>query len=141
MASFLIFAVEYLSGYVFVKNARHFGLASVIILNNLVDMDILIVYFIPLFIFMDRSTCENLLDAQYQKNATLGDNISRLTSLSRGKDKAACLQQMGGVSEVKSFLFTKSQYEKNHTSTSVPVTGQKTPVMQTSTGNNQSDLN
>ncbi|HCB52135.1 TPA: hypothetical protein DEP21_06305 [Patescibacteria group bacterium] len=62
---------------------------------------------------MDRSTCENLLDAQYSKNPYLADNISKITTLSRGIDKSTCLQLMGSVSGVKNFLFKRSQYTKD----------------------------
>jgi hypothetical protein len=43
---------------------------------------------------MTIDQCEQLLQVQYGKNPTQGDNISQLTSKARPTNKAECLKTM-----------------------------------------------
>ncbi|MDD3262893.1 MAG: hypothetical protein PHR61_03520 [Candidatus Absconditabacteria bacterium] len=59
---------------------------------------------------MNLTQCEQNLQAVYEKNPILGENISQITSLAWGEDKSECLNLMGGVTNVKTFIFQKSSY-------------------------------
>lgn len=81
---------------------------------------------------MNLSQCEQALQNQYDKLPNQLDNISRLTSLSRGKDKADCLSKIGGTTKVKQFVTDRSAYESTRPATQETTT--TSPVVQTSTG-------
>lgn len=87
---------------------------------------------------MEIGLCEQLLQNAYQKNPTGLENISQLTSTARGKDKAVCMQVMGGITQIKNFLlrknytppkttagpwFTAAGSEKDQQSTNIAATG------------------
>jgi len=57
---------------------------------------------------MEIGLCEQLLQNAYQKSPTGLENISQLTSTARGKDKAVCMQLMGGITQIKNFLLGKN---------------------------------
>jgi alpha-acetolactate decarboxylase len=59
---------------------------------------------------MNLTQCELQLQTVYDKNPILGENISKITNTAWWADKSYCLQRMGGVSNVKSFLFQKASY-------------------------------
>ena len=59
---------------------------------------------------MNLTQCEQQLQTIYDQNPILGENISKITNTAWGKDKAYCLQRMGGVSNIKNFLFKKASY-------------------------------
>ncbi len=53
---------------------------------------------------MELWLCEQLIKNNYEKKPTSLENISQLTSISRGKDKLGCMQAMGGTTQIKNFL-------------------------------------
>lgn len=56
---------------------------------------------------MELGLCEQLIKAKYDKNPAALENISQLTNAARGKDKVACMQMMGGTTQIKNFLLGK----------------------------------
>jgi hypothetical protein len=60
---------------------------------------------------MDIRSCQQKLSVQYEKNVSQIDNVSKLTSSAWGRDKLSCLQQMGGTTQVKTFLLTPKKYQ------------------------------
>ena len=95
-------------------------------------------------ISMLLSQCESQLQDTYETNPVLADNLSKITNSAWKLDKASCLQQMGGVSGVKNFLFKKSQYiadqAKNSQSGNQQTTQAQQQVQQTTTQSDSSSF-
>lgn len=85
---------------------------------------------------MNLTQCELQLRSTYEKNPSLWENISQLTTLAWGKEKAQCLKLMWGVSNVKTFIFQKSSYVAPKEI--VEQTHPAAPVQTTSTQQSQS---
>ena len=60
---------------------------------------------------MNITQCEQALQTQYDTNSAQLDNISKLTNVAWGKDKASCFSQMGQTDHIKDFLTNKPAYE------------------------------
>lgn len=56
---------------------------------------------------MELGLCEQLIKDAYQKNPTGLENISQLTNVARGTNKATCVQMMWGITQIKNFLLGK----------------------------------
>lgn len=54
--------------------------------------------------------CEQTLQNRFDKNPNQGDNLSQLTSNARTGQKSTCIDQMGGISQIKNFLTDKVVY-------------------------------
>ncbi|AHB41546.1 hypothetical protein P148_SR1C00001G0756 [candidate division SR1 bacterium RAAC1_SR1_1] len=87
---------------------------------------------------MNLIQCEQQLQAVYDKNPILAENISKITNTAWGADKSYCIQRMGGVSSVKNFLFKKTSYVAPKESD--VVVNQPSQEVQTTTGTSTSFL-
>ncbi len=53
---------------------------------------------------MDINTCKTLLAKQYQKDPNQAQNISKLSNIARGDNKSECVNTLGGLNGVKTFV-------------------------------------